>query len=492
MLKVILVDDEFLVRLAFANTINWEEHGFLLVGAASNGLEAWEMIQKEKPDVVITDLTMPKMGGLELIEKVKNTGITCEFVVLSCHNEFEYVKEALKLGVFDYILKLSMDMQELMDIMVRLKEKIENQRKEEKQKEGQKVKVLQMQELADECFQVVVVDGEGGAEGQEEKNRDQILGLLRQMTAELSNKETFLSHEMPTLLLWETPQDLYSLLSEIQEEGIKYLGLHLNMGVGTRVQGSTGIRQSFEEAMIALGHSFYQGEGTLMFYDRLNYQASEYLNFKMVFPTVPELLEQGNVKELRDEVARQMEWLRQEATIEPRQMRMYLHELLTRIKLKVEERAVEHELEDLYAEVYQRINRLEYMEDIQQDVIYFIDTLLEQMHLAEEHEIIWQVKRYVQTHLSENLQLCEVSRQLGLSSDYMSHLFSTETGMRYTDYVNRVRVEQVCKRLMTTNEKIYEVGEACGFETTNYLTRVFRRYMGMSPLEWKKSEREKR
>ena len=87
MLRVILPpDDEFLVRLAFTNTIDWKERGFELVGTASNGVEAYEMIVRERPDIVITDLTMPQMSGLELIERVKAEGIPCEFVVLSCHN----------------------------------------------------------------------------------------------------------------------------------------------------------------------------------------------------------------------------------------------------------------------------------------------------------------------------------------------------------------------------------------------------------------------
>lgn len=112
MLKVLLVDDEFLVRLAFSNTIHWEEHDLELIGTASDGEQAYEMILDKKPDIVITDLTMPRMGGLELIKKVQSARIPCEFVVLSCHNEFEYAKEAIKLGVFDYILKLSMNMEE--------------------------------------------------------------------------------------------------------------------------------------------------------------------------------------------------------------------------------------------------------------------------------------------------------------------------------------------------------------------------------------------
>lgn len=494
MLRIILADDEFLVRMAFINTINWEEHGFKLIGAASNGLEAWEMIQKERPDIVITDLTMPKMGGLELIEKVKQAGVSCEFVVLSCHNEFEYVKQALKLGVFDYILKLSMDMTELMDIMNRLKDKIEiyRQRKNSEILHRNRIGEYKSSEMSDLDFQVIIADNESSNEEEREKNQEKILYVMGQITEGIVQKEVFIAHERPVLLLWNPSGDLAPLLRDIQREVQKYVGIHLSIGIGSLVHGNMGIKQSFDEALIAYNHRFYRGEDSITFYEKLSYQKTEMLSFQIVFPELLEILESNvGVEKLRNGILNQIEILHDQENIEPAQMRMFFHELLTRIKLKLEKSISMTMLEQLYMDVYQHINCLEYMEDIQQDFIYFLDVVLEQMKLIDEHEIVKIVKRYVKKNLSGDLQVREVSKTLGVNPDYMSHLFVTETGMRYTDYVNRIRMERVCELLKTTNDKIYEIAEKCGFENSNYLIRVFRRYMGMTPLDWRKIEKEK-
>lgn len=492
MLRIILADDEFLVRMAFTNTINWEEHGFELIGAVSNGLEAWEMIQKERPDIVITDLTMPKMGGLELIEKVKQAEIPCEFVVLSCHNEFEYVKQALKLGVFDYILKLSMDMDELMNIMERLKEKIIKERSKEVHVTTRTMDRFEKQEMANMQFRAIVVDAERNHEVEKEsKSREQIPGLMEQVLSELTHKEIFISHGMPVLLLWEESQKLNVLLSELLQEAKRYLGISLNVGVGSRVKGNDRIRQSFDEAVAAYRHRFYKGEYSIVFYEDLSYQDSKAMNFQLLFPGFTQLLEdeKTDLKKLQDETAKELDTLRQKENVEPEQLRMYLHELLTRIKVKLENEDLKID-EALYAEAYQCINRLDYLEDIKQDLIYFLNTALDQMTFIEENELIKRVKGYVKKNLSEDLRVCEVSGRLGVNPDYMSHLFVVETGMRYTDYVNRTRIDQVCELLKTTNDKIYEIGERCGFENTNYLVRVFRRYVGMTPLEWRKIKKD--
>lgn len=484
MLKVLLADDEFLVRLAFSNTIAWKENGFELIGTASNGLEAYEMIRKEQPEIVITDLTMPQMDGLELIERVKAEGFSCEFVVLSCHNEFEYVKQALKLGVFDYILKLSMDMKELMDILKRLKERISVR----KPAENGGMEIFSQQELENARFRVAVVKAGSAEEEEQEKVNNQIVSFLQQMTTAMDNKSVFIYHNVPVLLMWERFSDLEQLLGEVQEEIAGYLGFTVEIGVGSPVMGNINIRQSFEEAMLAYGHRFYKGEGSLSFYEKIHYKEERELSFSVVFPDISDFLRMGIRRELKEEVPRMLDLLREREDIEPHQLRMYLHELLTRIKLQTNEEKPGVIYGKMYSDVYKQINQLEYLEGIKLDFIYFLDVVLEQLNLADENEIVTNAKKYVHANLQADLKVMQVSRQLGVNADYLSHLFRTETGIRFIDYVNHVRISFACERLRASNDKIYEIAERSGFENTNYFIKVFKKNTGMTPLGYKKSQ----
>lgn len=105
MYKVLIVDDEPLVLKGIENFINWEAYGVTVCGTASNGLEAYKLIEQEEPDIVITDIKMPYMSGIELIEKVSPKYPDIEFIILSAYAEFEHAKKAMRYGVMYYLLK---------------------------------------------------------------------------------------------------------------------------------------------------------------------------------------------------------------------------------------------------------------------------------------------------------------------------------------------------------------------------------------------------
>ncbi|MDQ8738474.1 response regulator [Paenibacillus sp. LHD-38] len=123
-LKVILVDDELLVRLGIKSLIDWDKHDFEFIGDASDGEKALELMEYKVPDILLTDIVMPRMNGLELIEIVRKRYPDTLIIVLSSHNEFEYVRKAMKLGVEDYLLKTSMKPAELLDLLIEAASKI--------------------------------------------------------------------------------------------------------------------------------------------------------------------------------------------------------------------------------------------------------------------------------------------------------------------------------------------------------------------------------
>ncbi|MBB3126624.1 YesN/AraC family two-component response regulator [Paenibacillus rhizosphaerae] len=120
MWKVLLVEDETFVRESVKEIIRWEEMGFTLAGEASNGLEALPMIKNDPPDLVLCDIVMPQMDGLELLQETRKAGIGSKFVMLTCIGDFESMRRAMEYGASNYILKLSMSVKDLRETLVKV------------------------------------------------------------------------------------------------------------------------------------------------------------------------------------------------------------------------------------------------------------------------------------------------------------------------------------------------------------------------------------
>lgn len=128
MWKVLLVEDEVFVRESVKELIHWEEFGFILIGEASNGQEALDQIKADPPDLVLTDIVMPIIDGIELLRETRRAGLTCKFVMLTCMGEFEYVRQAMEYGASNYILKLSMSVNDLRETLQKISHELESER----------------------------------------------------------------------------------------------------------------------------------------------------------------------------------------------------------------------------------------------------------------------------------------------------------------------------------------------------------------------------
>ena len=129
-IKILVVDDEYLVRLGIRETIDWEEHGFSIVGEAADGRKGLELALNKKPDIILTDIRMPFMDGLEFMHQIRSHGLNSKIVVLTGYAEFDYVKTAMDNGASAYLLK-PIENEQLLDTMIQLGQEIRRQRKEE-------------------------------------------------------------------------------------------------------------------------------------------------------------------------------------------------------------------------------------------------------------------------------------------------------------------------------------------------------------------------
>ena len=129
MYSILIIDDEPIVKIALRSILPWEEHGFSICGTASNGLEALPLIEQHHPDVIITDLKMPKMDGLEMIAKLREAGCDAYIIILTAYDSFTYAQTALRLGAVDFLLKPFHD-GDLENAVLALQKKLSSRKKE--------------------------------------------------------------------------------------------------------------------------------------------------------------------------------------------------------------------------------------------------------------------------------------------------------------------------------------------------------------------------
>lgn len=144
-MRILIVDDEKIVRIALSTLIKWDEYGFKLMGAVADGYKALEVIETESIDIVIMDLVMPNMDGLELIRTLNERKFTGKFVVLSNYDDYAYVREAMKLGAEDYMLKLTLKPDELIVLLTKISEQLLTERELKEQDIHMKIKLNETQ-----------------------------------------------------------------------------------------------------------------------------------------------------------------------------------------------------------------------------------------------------------------------------------------------------------------------------------------------------------
>ncbi|MDQ1912556.1 response regulator [Paenibacillus sp. GD4] len=214
MWKVLLVEDEVFVRESVKELIRWEEMGFTVVGEAGDGAKALELITAEPPDLVLSDIVMPKMDGIELLKETRRAGIQSRFVMLTCLGDFEYVRQAMEYGASNYILKLSMSVKDLRDTLQKIRLELEKTAPTVKESEAASAKDKIKHPEVNKIIQYI-----------EEHYQEEI--TVKQLSQQVMMGENYVS----TLFKKKTGKTIIHYLHELRvKKAIEYL-LHTDMTV---------------------------------------------------------------------------------------------------------------------------------------------------------------------------------------------------------------------------------------------------------------------
>ncbi|MDF2653127.1 MAG: response regulator, partial [Paenibacillus sp.] len=305
-MRVLIVDDEILVRVGLKTIIPWDKYGFELVGEASDGQEAIEMMERIPCDIVLTDIRMPRVDGLELIKLVKRRWPYTKCIILSSHSDFEYVQKALRIGAVDYLLKLTMEPQELVEKLLRIEKEIIRDLDKESENMQLKSKAMRYSiEVKEKRVRDILLkqcSKKEIAEVWEEFNLPSMKEAIVVANIQIDHYDQVLEEnkfQSERLLNYTVANILSEILKKhdggelvavdhgvfsVIKEGMNYemlgemiravgsfIKLSITVGVSEPLDLIQGLNKAYQQADVALSYKFYEGCGQILSYDQVSY-----------------------------------------------------------------------------------------------------------------------------------------------------------------------------------------------------------------------------
>lgn len=527
MIKVLIVDDEILVRIGLKTIIPWEDNGFELIGEAANGEEALRLLKDNPCDIVLTDIRMPGCDGLQLMEEIHKLSPRTKCLILSNHNDFEYVQRALRLGAADYILKLTMEPSELMDKLNSMKEMIRQEAEQSLETSRLQVKVSKYsREAKEKRLRELLIKRQGTrAEVEEmmqefglrayeppiyvislrldrypkvlEENNFRSEHLLHYTVANILS-EVFKKYSDGELLdmgdgLFTILTDRYqeAMVREMQDAVSTFLKLSASVGVSSPFEDILDLHQAYDQAEKALAYRFYVGTEALVYFDRIHYAEPDASSAPWLQEQWEKLLDIRDEAALLDYLDR---WYRSvldgpklSPDVERENWVHWIH-LMDGFARRLGGDLYSAPLhEEMYP--YSAVRSLETLEDIYlwcrgwlPMYLNYIRSLSHQ-HVRPEIQVVLDV---ISKQYNQPLKVSELAKLVGFTENYLSILFKKETGQTIMDHLTRIRMDRARELLKDQTYKIYEISEMVGYGDSNYFSKQFKRMEGVYPLEFRR------
>lgn len=512
MKKVFLVDDDYYVRKGILELIDWVGCGYEVSGEADNGEDALELIKKEKPDVVVTDIKMPVLDGLDLIrELVDITNLNTHFIIISGYNDFKYAQRAVRYGVHDFLLK-PIDKEEFESTLMKLSKEI-NQKKVYEKGRQKRIAVTALNELikgkvdrknVDEYIQRLNLTSVSNLQYILIEINDYLsdhsdVGELIQKEVEFiaqAEQVIVTEHAQACFGTMITDKHLHLLNQEInrfierlQNELSRKLDKEITIYIGSPVEHPYEIQESYKSAVKALQYKYVFDSNEPIYYDEVHTKQINYIKINQShYDRLMEYVNEHNTDGIR---------LIVEQIVQDFQVKMFardaikttinrfVHEVIRNIK---DREGNEHELSSLQAMLDwdEKPVTLEQIKEIFTQFVLEGSEYILSLNQTSNKGSVHKVKEYVDKHYQKNLTLKDIAKKYYMNSAYLGQLFKKAYGVYFRDYFRQVRIKEAKKRLRQTDMRVYEIAEDVGFENPDYFVTQFRKEVGKTPMNYRK------
>lgn len=506
MYSILIVDDEPLVKITLKSLFHWEAHGFTICGTASDGKEALFLAEKLHPDIIITDLKMPGMDGLQLIEQLNLQHFPGCILVLSNYSDYEYVRQALKAGAADYILKISLNETDLLHQLHQCIHLL-------------KPRSSQTAPISDSQFQELIIRNyltdpyysyETFCSHLSLKDPDTYYVCYLSQPGEdtfCSLNGKTISTDFFRLILTENfsylPKDRIIQLNtnsfiilipgqklqaislspqdfalQIQQYAMRFLALQLFIMVSKTTYSFGDLKQLYAElkekehiAFYSLASPNYIEEIQMQHY--INY--TDYRTFSTEL--VNEYLSQGIFEEIPTFDAFILKCIKE--NIQPVLIKSYLGHVCDYIDIMV----ASNHFTDQAASI-DKCSNVHTLKELMYTYFEKIAGLLKQHTMIYRKEVV-QCIQYIHAHYHEDISLDLLSDKIGISKNYLCTIFKADVNVSIVQYINNYRMEQAALLIQKDNVYLKKVAEAVGIHDQFYFNRIFKKTFGMTPSQYK-------
>ena len=488
--------------------LDWQAYDLKICGVASNGVNALEIIEKEKPDIVITDVNMPLMDGLELIKAcAEDEQVKSKFIIISGYDEFEYAKKAMEYNVRYYLLK-PIDEKELLEAIQKNIQIIKNDRenellKKEKASSEMKIKLLEnnlAQEdlpeiknhfyLHDKFFQAVAIKIISGENKKNTHYGNQINSIIsRLIVPDAANnlietgKNTFCLILDPVIVSgFGNAQTFCAKLKNALTMATKQ---NIVISFGDVVENLGDFHSSYKDALLAQGASFYEGYNHVLGKkdsDRLCLKY-DFKDVKIISETV-EAIQYGSEAEIKDKACGFIAVLAKKR-YSPEIIKSYLE--VFKLKLMDLLKSFEEYNEDILKDEIFRLSDMT-IDGFKAEFLEYcikIAAWISEMKDKSTKGYIGTVEEYLLQNYHKDIHLKDIAQMLHMNPVYLGQQFKKQFGMYFTEYMHKIRIEKAKLLLENSDLKIYEIAEKVGYTNPDYFSSKFYQVVSLSPKKYR-------
>lgn len=527
MIKLMVVEDERILREGICKVGDWESYDVEICGVAANGKEALQKIEGQKPDIILTDVVMPIMDGIELAKAVYEQYPEIRVIFLSGHEEFEYVKKAMEYRASDYLLKPA-KIEEIVRVVSEIRDEIEREKKRKQEEERIRKKLEKSIPVLQEHYMNQVLNG---LESEEEKIRKQweflnidlnsknLAVMICESDTVLEEKissriflmqlneicQTVISQEYRCVVFTDLKDRVVIVLNypdamhvkeillylqgkalRIQTEMEEYWGRSVSFGIGRVVGNVRYLSKAYKEAEYALSYRFFMGNKSIIYIGDI--EKEEYKDLFLMEQKEKELLacvKSGDIAGTGRQIEAYFKLLGESAVCGQsfiyEEITGFISILLRELREKVlegEENFLQ-ELEELLEDL-RRKNNSKTLAELQKQVGEVFENIAEKINhnrVLRNEGIIEKAQKYVQQNLSGDVSLITVAEKVYVSPNYLSCLFK-ESGENFKDYVIRVKMQNAKEMIESGKYTLSQIALVLGYKDGRYLSQVYKKYYG--------------
>jgi len=520
--NLLIVDDERQIREGLKKMIPWNEYDIQICGEAEDGLQALGLIEKLHPQIVFTDIRMPVMDGLQLLQELKKQDKKCKVVVLSGYDDFSLIRKAMKNGAMDYLLKPS-GKDEILQI---LEEMIDNFEDDVNSKliNNENLNLLKTNVMSrlirndislmelKQKFELMEIDFPEGpyavavieivdiGEGQILSQTFMVCDICQDIIERNKQGIVFVdSIGKVTIILSEIEKEnnimyIKDILNKVMERTLQTMKLCTVISIGGMVNTHRNLKRGYQEATKTLEYQFVFGIDSILFYDEIK----EYFGKKNDLPEIDgneirKLIQKGDCYEVDTFVKEVFErYVKKEFIVDRFLLRnCALEMIILAFQCLDEVPMIERtRILDMKEKALKNTSSQNNLSFIQKTVSRCFFEIIEETEKSQDNnhsKLVFDMIRRVQEQYSDaELSLQYLAEEFHVNTAYLGRIFKKETNSSFTNYLNKFRIEKAKELLVKTNYKGSKLYKEVGFANYNYFYTVFRKITGKSPMDYRR------